>query len=202
MIFSTDLILHNECSCLLADGIHDPNCDKLFIRLFHPEEDKYLNFGICRNKIRSEYHKQRLENEKRGVRFGYYDNRRYEINKIISELTNDFFDFEFDNNFYPPSGNDNDLLERKVRISTCTRPWWCKDYAVRDAISLCLKNNKYNGQMSEELKSVISNYLHNPPYKKYVTRYKECIRFLKKMNVNNENEWIELFSEILKLKKI
>lgn len=201
MRFSTDLILHNECSCLLADGIHDPNCDKLFIRLFHPEEDKYFNFGICRNKIRSEYHKQRVEDEKRGVRLDYYDNKRYKINKIILELTNDFFDFKFKES-YLPSGNDNDLLERMVRITTCNRPLWYKGYTVRDAISLCLKNNKYNGQMSEELKYTISNYLHNPPYKKYVTRYKECIRLLKKMNVNNENEWIELFSEILKLKKL
>lgn len=199
MRFSTDLILHNECSCLLANGIHDPNCDKLFIRLFHPEKAEYFNFGICRNKIRSEYHRQRVESEKRGERY-YYDNRRYQINNVILNLTNDFFDFEF--NSYIRSGNDNDLLERKVRINTCLRPWWHKEYTVRDAISLCLKNNKYNREVSEKLKNTISNYLHNPPYKKYVTRYKECMRLLKKMDINNENEWIDLFSEILKLKKL
>ena len=207
MKFKQNVVIYERCACLLTSDVTSEDCDKLFINLYHPEKNDIYMLGICRNHIRSRLH-YRLHEKRGEYKHVYNSNQRnkYMVKDIIKDICKKVFDFDFDNIEPRECYNYNDLSSKEITINTCSRPYMYRTYNIFDAIYLNMKLQWRSAELTDLCIKEVANYIKNIKHKKYKTKYNECIAIMKrienpKYGMHVDSLWIELFQNLLELRK-
>ena len=129
--------------------------------VFDLENEEYKTIAICSEVIRLEA--QRIRHQE-----GSYGNMKYKIDVFIESIIGDYI--KIYNDGYRIEGND--LFDMKIHVKMCTRPYMSHDINVKNALELMV-NGSYS--IRRPLFNQVHHYLLNTTYKRYKTKYKECI---------------------------
>ncbi|MCP4354327.1 MAG: hypothetical protein GY793_01600 [Proteobacteria bacterium] len=191
----SDAVYHNECSCLFANNVEDEDCLKRFYHLYDYKNNSFIKLFICNETIRLKLNQIRIN--KGSTYLG-----KYEVGKVLDSIFKEYVSLG-DGRYYDVG---NDLLDRHVHITVCSRPYTYTSIKLTEAIEIYLENN--SRLLFNEIKIIILDYMRNITYKKYKTKYESIRRKLKKIDNYGTNKDIlmnEVFIEILqtqcKLKK-
>lgn len=199
-MYEKEIILHDECNCLISNGIFDDKCIKRYFRVLDLNDFKHKYIGFCNEYLRLRIRKAQVEFEKKY----YYDSHvRIAKDVIENELKNYCVNKNYEEHCLF-TNNVKDLLTSKIHFVICENPFVYQVFSLQDAINLYL-DFPYVSSIEKKIYETINNYLQNIQYIKYKTKYKKLIAMNNKISkfiLQDEREtfMLELFTEILKFK--
>lgn len=199
-ILERETILHDECDCLISNGVFDSRCRKRYFRVLDLNDFNHKYIGFCNEYLRLKIREEQIKLEKK---YHFDCGRRIAEDVIESEILKycENKKYERQCSF---NNNGRDLLTNKINFVICEKPFITQTLSLQDAITLYL-DFPYVSTIEDKIYYSIKNYLDNIQYIKYKTKYKKLIQMNNKVNkfmLKNEREtfMLELFMEILNFK--
>lgn len=189
-----ETIIHNECACLECYEPTHPNCLKRRYNLYDYTTDTYIEFYVCNELVRLKYHNRKLNPRYDDCYYG----KRYE--DVVKDIIKEYIKLT-GRGGYHDGDNRNDLLDRRVWINVCDRPFLGANLTLKEACLLYMETK--SKIILNRIRVVLSEYMSGHIYKKYKTRYNNVlmkIRRLERHNWLNQEETInEILMDLLKL---
>lgn len=197
-------ILHNECGCLFANGIEDPQCLKRYYIVSDYEKCEYVKIIICNEHLRLKVAEYRHNNKSSYL---YPD----DVGKILANIFSNYVNI-YDGvgyNFttrYTHYNKTLDISKYYVNLTLCDRPNVKINMPLLSAIEILRTGkrwfNNLDSRILEEVKFYLENHVKNKVAR---TKYEKIIRQsnaitkewdsdLREIKIN------ELFISILELK--
>lgn len=168
-------ILHTECGCIEND-IRSESCLKRVFFVTDIENSNYKYISVCNNFLRLKIqYKKRLNNS----------SSYYVVDEVLKEVFSQYvkiYTWENSRTF----GNPNEIFETYITYEICSRPYILGYMSFKDALYLCL--DKENYMVSDLVFEKVREYLDNIRYKKYKTKYKECLSIIRKIKKSYGDE--------------
>jgi len=194
-------IVHNECGCSICNDPSDPKCLKRYFDLFDYRTGKDFRLFVCNNLIRLKINNKEFES---GNRFNYSFNYSHH-NDVIKDLVSEYVPYTNLADLYFRGGvnyNANDLIQRRLSVTICDRPYLSHQMSLIEAVDLYFNNKSI--KLLEQIHSCFLEYINKSLYKKYKTKYATILKMIKKLDqsqyLDKENIINEIVLEILKFK--
>lgn len=187
MSYEIKKTIHTECCCLHGRGVMSKDCYKRWFNVYNFNTDSYEYIGFCNEYLRLKIQRESIENNN--------DWQLTYLQVIRKELSN-YIPLTIGFNYYSLE-QKNDIYNQYLLFEVCERPHISYEISVKDAI-LHYLDNKRNYQLQYKLEEVITDYLLNKiQYKKYITKYKDCIRLARKISKGYEHEKEQILTELI-----
>lgn len=189
-------IIHTECDCLWADGVFDDNCRKRWFDVTDIENGKHIYIGVCNQHLGILINKRKMEEDV----FYLSDYRSYWYESVVRDVISNYINV---GNYGFVEANTNDISNKHITFTICVKPHIVRSINILDCIEMYL-NGTYNYALKQKLLNTIKNYLTDSNiYKKYKTKYKECLVLLnrldKKITFNKDEILNQIFINILEM---
>ena len=188
-----ETIYHDECNCLSASNVRDDKCLKRYYFIEDIEKQDYKYIAICNSYLRLLFH-----NEKKRITSTTYLNCSGNriMKNIETELISKYVEIKrphYNYWFY----DKPDLIDRAVRFIVCERPFISTTYTVKECVTHIIENEERNYKIEGALYPKIRDYLSVMKYKKWKTKYKQCVILTKQIEKTwNKNKKTILLNEL------
>jgi len=205
-----EVMYHEKCCCLDADGIRDNKCLKRYYIIYDFKKDINIQLYVCNETIRLMMNNEMKKDQKIDRSYYYYPKEKsFFYEKAIMNIIREHIYFNSEYSIYR-SSMSNDLFDKYVPVQVCDRPRLYNHIPITKALDYIFEDGYHS--LTEDVLRVILEYMKNITYKKYKTRYQNVLSKVKKLNRNiflkdEERQIIineimlEVFKTKVKLKK-